>query len=694
METLPRRGYRWIGSIVANGSGNVVSENSTGPLLVDLHADASGDKGSNGRVRPFTSLGWKSLVALALIIVGLTLAGFRLFPRRPELLTEKDTILIAEFQNRTDNPVFDQTLKQAFTIELAQSPFLNIFPQEGVQETLRHMGRSPDEEITPVVAREICQRRGIRAVLTGSISNLGRNYVIALEARNCLTGAAISQQEAVVQGAEQVLRGLEKAATTLRARLGESLSSIQQFDVSLEQATTSSLEALQAYSLALQKLARGGDTWDALPFLRRATELDSNFAMAYAKLGEIYSSGGPTSNNELANKSLTKAFELRNRVSEREKLYLVSAYYENATRELGKATDGYELWKWTYPRDVTPYDGLAGIYISTGEFEKAADNARNALLLRPQRAISYERLAGISIYFNRLDEAKAFCQQAAAQKLDGPRIHLKLFMIAHLKNDSAAMEKELDWARSRGEMTRVPFYQALVAAANGQLARSEALFQQTMDVRLANHDKEGAALAAVQLALIEAHFGYRARARERSATSLNLLPGNKDLAPLALAAGGDATKAKKPLEDLLKAFPQDTLLNQVIGPVIAAQIELNHEQPKRAIDLLRSAQPFEFGADNAGRGFMAIYLRGEAHLRMHMGTDAAAEFQKIIDHPGIDPFSPLHSLAYLGRARAYALQGDRARTHDTYEEFFTRWKDADSDLPILKQAKAEYANLD
>jgi tetratricopeptide (TPR) repeat protein len=496
-----------------------------------------------------------------------------------------------------------------------------------------------------------------------------------------------------VQGKEQVLRSLEKAASNLRAQLGESLSSIQKFDTSLEQATTSSLEALQAYSLALQKLARGGDTWDALPFLKRAIELDPNFAMANARLGEIYSSGGPTSNDHLAKESLTRAFLLRDLASEREKLYLASTYYENATRELDKAADGYELWKWTYPRDVTPYDGLAGIHISTGQFERAADNAQRALLLQPKRAISYERLAGIHTYLNRLDEAKAFCLQASAQKIDGPRIHWKLYMIAHLENDLAAMEKELDWATSRGETTRVPFYQGLVAAANGQLRRSEGFFQQTMDVRLADHDREGAALAAVQLALIEAHFGYRARARERAATSLRLLSANTDLAALALAAAGDGTGAKKPMDDLLKAFPQDTLLNNAIAPVVTAQIELNHDRPRRAIDLLRSAQPYEFGADNAGRGFMAIYLRGQAYLRMHTGEDAATEFQKIIDHPGIDPFSPLHSLAYLGRARSYALQADKARARDSYAEFFTRWKNADSDLPILRQAKAEYAGL-
>jgi tetratricopeptide (TPR) repeat protein len=517
--------------------------------------------------------------------------------------------------------------------------------------------------------------------------------VIHLDTRNCLTGEVLAQQEEVVDRPEYALRGLEKATTRLREQLGESLSSIQKFDVPLELATTSSLEALQAYSFARQKLADGGDPWEAFPHLVRATELDPNFAMAHAALGEIYSSGGPMSNDELGRRYLNRAFELRDRVSEHEKFYIVSSYYENVTRELGKAVDNYELWKWTYPRDVEPYNGLAVLHISTGQFEEAAEAARTALFLRPRRAQSYERLAFIYTNLDRFNEAKAYSEQAVAQKIDGPRTHWRIYIIAFLQNDITAMQKELDWARARGETTRVPFYQALAAAANGKLRRSEQLFRETMDDRLADHDKEGAALAAVQLALIEAHFGYPSRARFRAAESLKLLSANTDLGSLALAAAGDDVAAKRSLQRLVKTFPRGTLLTNVVVPIISSQCELNHNRPLRAIEFLRAAQRYDFGADNAGRGLMAIYLRGQAFLRMHAGKEAQAEFQQVIDHSGIDPFSPLHALAYLGRARAYALGDDRERTRDAYKAFFTRWNGADADLPVLVQAKAEYSKL-
>ena len=681
VETLPRKGYRWIGpSAMSASTPTAISEN-----IPELGGqDMRPKDGSRGHA------GWQWKLAVGLVLmVALTFAGFSLFPRRKPL-TDKDSILIADFQNSTGNPVFTETLKQALITELAQSPFLNIFPQDRVQETLQYMGRSPSDPVTPAIAREICERRRIRAVLRGSISNFGRKYVIALDARNCRTGDALGRQEEVVDSADQALHGLEKAATRLRRQLGESLSSIRNFSVPLEQATTSSLEALQAYSYANLKLAQGGDLWDAVPFLVKATELDPNFAMAHATLGEIYSAGGATSNDALAEKSFKHAFELRSRVSEREKLYIVGTYYEYATRELDKATQAYELWKWTYPEDVKPFDALAGILISTGEYEKAEENAHAALLLRPKRATSYERLSGIYIYLNRLDHATSFCQQAASQHIDGARIHLKLLMIAYLNKDAVAMQNQLEWYKSHGNPTLLAFYGALLAAAEGQLHRSEALFREVSQLRLAYHDQEGAALAAVQLALIEAHFGHRVLARRRATTSLPRLPANTDLGSVALIMAGDDTAAKKPIDRLLRSFPHDTLLRNVIAPIVAAQSEINHGHPERAIQLLRSALPFEFGADNAGRGLMAIYLRGQAHLRMRAAKDAGNEFQKIIDHPGIDPFSPLHALAYLGRARASGLEGDPARTRAAYEEFFARWKDADGDLPIMVQARAEY----
>ena len=682
VETLPRKGYRWIGPAAMSASTPIaISENN-------LELDGQYMRPEDGPRRR-TGWLWKLAVGLPLMVVALTFAGFSLFPHH-KVLTDKDSILVADFQNSTGNPVFTETLKQALITELAQSPLLNVVPPDSILETLRFMGRSPGEKITPAIAREICQRNAIRAVLRGSISNLGRSYVITLDARDCLTGFSLGQQDVMVETPEQTLHGLARATANLRRQLGESLNSIQKFGVPLERATTSSLEALQAYSFARGKLAQGGDPWDAIPFLRRARELDPNFAMAHIALGEIYASGGPTSNDQLAAGSLEKAFSLRDRVSERERLYITSAYYEGATRELYKAADAYQLWKFAYPKDASPLEGLRAIYISTGEYQKAIQNAQAALLLSPERAVSLERLATLYMFLGRPEAARDVCERSITQGLDGPRLRWALYMIDFLLNDMAGMQQQLSWAQNQKQTTRVPFYQALLAGAKGQLRQARTHFQETIDVRLADHDTEGAALAAVQLALIEAHFGYPAQSRLRAASSLPSLSGNTDLASLALAMAGDDLSARKPLHRLLQIFPRGTLLNNVIAPVVEAQFELKRNQPKRAIEVLRSAETYELGADNAGRSFIAIYVRGKAYLQMSAGKQAETEFQKIIDHPGIAPFSPLHALAFLGRARAYGLQGDPTRTRAAYEEFFARWKDADGDLPIMVQARAEY----
>ena len=659
IETIPRRGYRLRPNVQ--------------PALAEPRR-------------------YGSLLAIALgVVVVVGVAGLLLWPDR--VFTEKDTVLLVDFDNQTGETIFDNALKQALRIQLAQSPFLNLLPEEDVRETLRFMGRPPGDHVSGDLAREICQRNGIKAMVGGSIASLGHNYVVSLDVRNCQNGKVLSSQQVEVKSKEEVLSGLGKAAASLRANLGEALSSIEKYDAPVEKATTSSLEALQAYSFARQNLDQGGDPWDAIPFLVKATEVDPNFAMAHVTLGEIYSSGGPSSNDELARRSFATAFALRDRVTQRERLHIESTYYEDAARDLGKAADAYELWKWGYPKDVTPFDALAGIYLSTGQYEKAAENARSALRLRPKRAISLETLAAIYRLLNRLDEAKALLDQSIALGFDTPRVHWQAYTIAYLRNDRAAMQKELDWARERGQTTRVPFHQALVSAAKGQLRQSEDEFRQTMDERLSNHDQAGAALASVQLAIIEAHLGYPVQARKRAASSLKLLSANTDLAALALAVAGDDVGAQKVLEGLLQTRPQDTLLTNVIAPVVKAQLELKRGQPKLAINLLRSAEEQELGADNAGRGFMAIYLRGQAYLQMLAGKEAAVEFQKIIDHPGVAPFSPLHALAYLGLARAYGLENDQPRSRAAYEEFFARWKDADPDLPILIQAKAERARL-
>jgi serine/threonine protein kinase/tetratricopeptide (TPR) repeat protein len=632
---------------------------------------------------------WPGIATTGIVAAVLVIGTFFYFHRGPKL-TEKDTVVLADFNNRTGDAIFDETLKQALAIQLGQSPFLNIFPEDRVRETLHYMGRSPNGQVTPAIAREICERRGIKAMLTGSISSLGRNYAIALEARNCRNGESLAQQQVEVQGKEQVLRGLDKAASKLRAQLGESLSSIQKFDAPLEQATTNSLEALQAYSLAQQQRARGAEEDEAIPFLKRAIELDPNFAMAYATLGAVYSGTVVPSNDDLSIEYLKKAFELRDHVSEREKLYLSAHYYAGVTRELDKVTETYELWKRIYPRDAIPYNNLAVTYADIGKYEQAAENLREAIRLRPDHIFPYEHLAEAYVSLNRWQEAKAVCDKAIAEKLDGPDLRWLMYRIAFIENDTAGMQRQLEWAKRKGDETRVPFFQAVVAAYSGKVHQSRELFSRAIEIPRAAHEV-GASLVMIQQALIEAQLGFLRRARDQALAAGTLPRPEKDLAAVTLALAGEADRAQALVSELEKRFPQDTRLNNVLAPSVRAAIEIKRNNAKHAIELLRSAVPYELGS--SAPGLLPIYLRGESYLRMRAGKEAATEFQKILEHRGVAPLSPLHVLAHLQLARGYALAADNTKARSAYQDFLTLWKDADPDIPILKQAKAEYAKL-
>jgi eukaryotic-like serine/threonine-protein kinase len=631
---------------------------------------------------------WKLAISIGVVAIAIAVGAF-FYTHRTGALTEKDTIVLADFNNRTGDAIFDETLKQALTIQLGQSPFLNIFPEESVRETLRYMGRSSNEQITTTIAQEICERRGLKAMLIGSISSLGRNYAIALDARNCRTGESLAQQQVEVQGKEQVLRGLDNAGSKLRAQLGESIRSIKKFNAPFEQVTTTSLEALQAYSLAQQQLARGAGEDTTIPFLKRAVALDPNFAMAYATLGNIYGGSTVPGNDVLSIEYLKKAFELRSRASEREKLYLASRYYQSVTHELDKAAESYELSKSTYPRDARPYGNLAGIYIGIGQYEKAAENASEAIRLRPDHIFIYQVLAGAYVGLNRWAEAKAICDKAIAENLDGPDLRWLMYRIAFIENDTPAMQRQLEWAKGKDNEARSLFFQAVVAAYSGKVQQSRELFRRAIE-SLPEHGV-AVLLLTIQQAQIEAQLGYLSRARDQAVATAGTLPRpEKDIAIVTLALVGEADRAQALLNELEKRFPQDTNLNDVLAPSVRAAIEINRNNANRAILLLRSTIPYELGTN---AGLLPIYLRGQAYLRMRAGKEAAAEFQKILDHRGVAPLSVLHVLARPGLARAYALQGDTAKSRAAYQDFFALWKDADPDIPILKEAKAEYATL-
>jgi len=631
---------------------------------------------------------WIPLISVALLFIGLASAVFLL--RRAPALTEKDTIVLADFTNATGESVFDTSLKQALAVELGQSPFLNIFPESSVRETLRYMGRSPDDRVTGAIMSEICERRGIKAMLTGSISSLGRNYIIGVEARNCRTGELLAQQQVEVQGKEQVLRGVDKAASKLRARLGESLSSLQKFDSPIEQATTPSFEALQAYSLAQQQRARGAE-YEAIPFLKRAIELDPNFPMANGLLGTMYDHLGDDRSVEY----LKKAFDLRERTSEREKLYISAHYYEGVTHDLDKQIETYELWKRMYPRDAVPYTNLGSIYRDIGNYEEAAANARAGLRLAPDNLFPYGILANAYLGLNRWRDAEAVCDQAVAKKLDGRSIQWLIYNIAFIQDDRATMQRQIEWAKSKGEEPGVLFFQGLSAAYSGKLHQSRQFITEAITLRRAGHTKgppePKESTMLIQQALIEAQFGYLRRAREQTVEITRAIPqADQNATAVLLALTGDVDRAQIIIDRSSRRFPEDTSFNYLLAPSVRAAIEISRNNASRAVELLWPTVPYELGAD---ADLLPIYLRGQAYLRMQAGKEAALEFQKIVDHRGVAPYSPLHALALPGLARAYALQGDTANSRVAYQNFFAFWKDADRDIPVLKEAKSEYAKL-
>jgi tetratricopeptide (TPR) repeat protein/predicted Ser/Thr protein kinase len=624
-------------------------------------------------------------VAASLVILALV-AAVLLSVRRGQALSERDEVLIADFVNTTGDAVFDGTLRQALAVQLGQSPFLNIVSDERIRQTLDFMGRPPAERITTTVAREICEREQIKALLTGSIAALGSQYVVTLEALNARSGDPIAREQAQAPSKETVLKALGEACSRLRERLGESLASLQKYDTPIEQATTSSLDALKAFTTAEAIRSTQGDM-EALPLLQRAVELDPNFAMGLAKLGTIHSNLGAV---ELGNEYTTRAFERRERVSERERFYIGVRYYGKVTGELGKEKETLEQWARVYPRDSTPYNYLSGHYANLGQYEKAAEAARDEIRVDPSGAFGYQDLAFLYINLNRLDEAKAIVQQAFERKLERDSLHQGLFQIAFLQGDGDGMRREVEWARGRPSEYFFRTGEAAIAAQAGKRARSRELYAEAR--RMAEPSRETAAQLAIQEAQMEALFGSVARARERAQAALHLDHGfaNTLEGGLALALAGAPQKAQPLLDAATRRFPAATLWQAVWFACPRAAVQLALGKPAGAIEALKEASPYELGS--LAR-LWVVYLRGQAYLDLRQGKDAAREFQKIRDNRGIDPLSPLWPLSHLGLARAHALAGDAAASRRAYQDFFALWKEADEDVEVLKAARGEYANV-
>jgi tetratricopeptide (TPR) repeat protein/predicted Ser/Thr protein kinase len=643
------------------------------------------------RLRPARkSIRWAAVAGATTLVIGLAVAGWLFFSGKAHALTEKDTIVLADFANSTGDAVFDDTLKTALSVSLRQSPFLNVLSDSEVAKTLQQMTRPVGMKLTPEVARELCQRAGSKAYLAGSIGNLGSEYVLGLEAVNCQSGDTLAQEQVTAASKEKVLDALGDAASKLRGELGESLATVQKFDVPLVQETTSSLEALKAYSLGQKILVAKGDWAAAVPLFRRAIRLDPNFAMAYATLGVDYSNLGETS---LASENTKKAYELRERVSEREKFYIESHYYHYVTGDLEKARQAYELWAQTYPRDLVPPNNLGVIYENLGEYDKALAESLEALRLGPGSGASYATLVAHYLYLNRLQEARATADEAQGKNLDSPPLRFKLYVLAFLKNDGAGMAQEVVWSAGRpGVEDALLGGEADTAAYSGRLAKARELSRRAVTSAERAEEKENAAGNEAEAALREALFGNAAETRQRAAAALVFSTGRdvQFYAALARAFAGDAARAQALADDLAKRFPEDTIVQFNYLPTIHAQLALDRNEASKAIEALRAATPYELGQ---GGGLYPVYVRGEAYLAAHKGSEAAAEFQKIFDQRGVVENEPIGALAHLGLARAYALQGDTAKARAAYNDFFALWKEADPDIPILVAAKAEYAKL-
>jgi serine/threonine protein kinase/Flp pilus assembly protein TadD len=634
--------------------------------------------------------GW---AAAGILVAALIVGGLYWRSRQANKLTEKDTIVLADFANTTGDAVYDDTLKQALAVDLEQSPFLNVLADNKVSETLKLMGRAPGDRITQEVAREICLRTGSRAVLAGSIAGLGTHYAIGLKAVGCQNGDSLGAVQSEADSREHVLKAVGEATASVREKLGESLSSVQKFDKPLAEVTTPSMEALQAFTKGQRTY--GENQPASLPFFKQAVQLDPNFARAYAQLGRAYANVGQS---KLAFENFRKAYELRDRASEREKFYITSQYFSEVTGELEKANQEYRLWIENYPRDFTPYNNIGVNYDYLGQYEKSAESTKESIRLAPGQALPYGNLGQLYIVMNRLDEAKATFEQAQARRMDDPNLRQGLYLLAFMQGDLSGMQEQQAWGAGKpGVEDYFLTMQADTEAYFGRLEKCRELARRAADVARHNDAKETAALWEANAAVREGEFGNLTQARQLAISAISTEPGRDAQieAALAFARAGDSVRVEELIGKLDSAFPLSTIVQSYWLPTLRAMAALKRGNAAKAIEMLQATANYELGAPPPFQpGTMyPIYVRGQAYLLSHDGGAAAAEFQKMIDHHNVSWNFPLCPLAHLGLARARAMTGDRAGAKTAYQDFFGLWKDADVDVPVLKEAKAEYEKL-
>jgi eukaryotic-like serine/threonine-protein kinase len=704
IETLPRLGYRIIMPVKVSeppAIGKVLEPVNRGAESVRLPMPAS------AQAAPSIGNRWKVIPPVAAALVALAVGGWWVSSHKAHALTNKDTIVLSDFANSTGDPVFDDTLKTALNISLRQSPFLNVLSESEVAKTLQQMTRPVNTKLTPEVARELCQRARSQAYLAGAIGSLGSDYVLGLKAVNCQNGDTLAQEQVTAASKEKVLDALGKAASNLRGELGESLATVQKFDTPLAEATTSSLEALKAYSLGLHEQ----DAATALAFLQHAIQRDPDFAGGYYAIGNKYESMGQVGR---ASEYFTKAFQLRERASERERLSIMAEYYSSVTGELDKAAQSYREIIDNYPRSSNAYGGLIWQYLALGQFAKAEEAGEEALRLSPDSLIPYINLSGALVSQERLGQARAILQEAQARKLgddlEGLSLHTSFYELAFVDGDSAAMLEHQKWLLSKNEFESYGLGLAAdTEAYAGRLGKAELLTSQAVDSAVRADNKEFGATWKEHAAVREAAFGNAAEAKRLASDGVKLYASSQAVqveSALAFAMVGDGPRTESLVQNLNKRFPLDTQMQTLWLPAIRAQLALSRNSPARALNELPAPSQLEFGLiqfANSVSCLFPIYIRGEAYLASGQGQQSAAEFEKILEHRGIVGNCFTGALAHLGLARARVLQARtlhgadadaaRVRALAAYKDFLTLWKDADPLSPSLKRAKTEYAKL-
>jgi DNA-binding winged helix-turn-helix (wHTH) protein/Flp pilus assembly protein TadD len=694
IETLPRIGYRFIAPVTI-ATANIETPPSTLPSS-GIPLPATSRSESTQPVSTRVARGRRRLV-LFVTAIGLSAALLaKYFYNRSEtsLPRDKDTVLLADFENTTGEQVFDEALRQGLAVGLEQSPHLQILSDRKSAVILKQMGRPPDERLTGRMAIELCQRAGSKLMVQGSISSLGTTYLIGLTAIRCDNSDAVAHEQAEARYREEIIRALGEAATRLRTRLGESISSIHKYNAPLEQVSTASLEALKAYGTAVSMHSKEGDR-AAIPFYNRAVQLDPNFALAYGQLATIYQNQGET---QLARENSVKAFQHKERLTESERLVIEAWYNIIVTGDLEKATQFYEEEVQNYPPSANVLNDLGANYGNLGRYDKAAEILRHALRVDPDGATTYANLAAGLLATNKIDEARAILAEADNRKFQTDFLLQVHYWEAFLQGNSKEMERILSQAATvPGAGPLLLSEQARTEAYFGRLEKSRQFSELAARMMEREDDKESAAACQAELAVREAEIGNGRRARGHALNALQQARSQTvvTLAALVMAQNGDFKRAQLLVDELNKGHPTDTLIQKYWIPTIRARMELRQGTWSKALETLSVAAPFDFATSPALpiSTLYPAYVRGEIYLAAGDGRRAVAEYNKLIDHPGMVLNFPLGALAHLGLARAYSLQEDRVKAHDAYQDFFALWKDADPDVPILKQAKAEYANL-